>query len=38
MAAAVAVGYDSIGIEKDSQYFGIAEKSVVALSQLKIDD
>ena len=38
IAAAVAVGYNSIGVESDVQYFGIAEKAVVALSQLKIDD
>jgi site-specific DNA-methyltransferase (adenine-specific) len=38
IAAAVAVGYNSIGIESDVQYFGIAERAVVALSQLQIDD
>ena len=38
IAAAVAVGYNSIGVESDVQYFGIAERAVVALSQLQIDD
>jgi len=38
IAAAVAVGYNSIGVENDVQYFGIAERAVVALSQLQIDD
>ena len=31
IAAAEAVGYSSIGIEKDSEYFGVAMKSIPAL-------
>jgi DNA modification methylase len=33
IAAALAVGYDSIGIESDEQYFRIAERAVPALAQ-----
>ena len=34
IAAAVAVGYQSIGIELDQTYFGIAERAIPALAQL----
>jgi DNA modification methylase len=34
IAAAVAVGYDSIGIEKDPAYFRMAQKAIPALASL----
>jgi site-specific DNA-methyltransferase (adenine-specific) len=36
VAAAKAVGYRSIGIESDPAYFGIAEKAIPALAELKL--
>lgn len=36
IAAAVAVGYESIGIEQDPAYFGIAEKAIPALAKLDL--
>lgn len=35
LAAANAVGYDSIGIEKDSYYFKIATKAIPALERIR---
>ena len=36
IAAAVAVGYQSIGIEMDPAYFATAKKAIPALAQLKL--
>ncbi len=36
LAAAEAVGYESIGIEKDSKYFDLAVEAIPKLSKLKI--
>lgn len=36
LAAAEAVGYESIGIEKDAAYFGLAQEAIPALSALKV--
>lgn len=36
IAAAKAVGYESIGIEQDAAYFRVAEKAIPALAQLKL--
>lgn len=36
IAAAVAVGYESIGIEQDPAYFEIAEKAIPALAKLDL--
>lgn len=33
IAAALAVGYESIGVEKDSGYFSVAEKAIPALAR-----
>ena len=35
IAAAVAVGYDSIGIEIDREYFRIAARAIPKLAQMK---
>lgn len=35
MAAAVNVGYRSIGIEKDSAYFEVAKKAIPELARIK---
>lgn len=37
LAAAEAVRYQSIGIEKDEEYFRLAKKAIPALSKFKID-
>lgn len=37
IAAAVAVGYESIGIEMDPAYFAVAEKAIPALAKLKLN-
>jgi site-specific DNA-methyltransferase (adenine-specific) len=37
IAAAVAVGYDSIGIEQDPRYFKLAQKAIPALARLTVD-
>jgi DNA modification methylase len=37
LAAALAVGYASIGIERDRRYFQIAERSIPALARLSLD-
>ena len=34
VAAALAVGYESIGIEMDQDFFTVAEKSIIPLSEL----
>jgi hypothetical protein len=34
IAAALAVGYASIGIENDSQFFGMAEEAIPRLAAL----
>jgi len=34
IAAAEAVGYISLGIEKDSAYYSVAKKAIPALSRL----
>jgi len=36
IAAALAVGYESIGIEKDPDYFQVAQKGIPGLAQLKV--
>jgi site-specific DNA-methyltransferase (adenine-specific) len=36
VAAAKAVGYESIGIEQDAAYFRVAEQAIPALAQLKL--
>lgn len=36
LAAAEAVGYDSIGVERDPVYFELAKRSIPALSALKV--
>ncbi|MCY4368577.1 MAG: DNA methyltransferase [bacterium] len=38
LAAAEAVGYDSIGIEIDQHYVEVAASAIPALSRLKVDD
>lgn len=38
LAAANAVGYESIGTEKDPEYVKLAEKSIPLLTQLKLKD
>jgi DNA modification methylase len=38
LAAAEAVGYPSIGLEKDPHYFKMAEKAIPALASLPIDE
>ncbi len=37
IAAAVAVGYESIGIESDAEFFHLAEKAIPSLSCLIVD-
>jgi hypothetical protein len=37
LAAAEAVGYASIGLEKDPAYFKMAEKAIPALASLRAD-
>lgn len=37
LAAAEAVGYESIGIEKDKHYFDVAREAVPKLARLKVD-
>jgi site-specific DNA-methyltransferase (adenine-specific) len=37
LAAALAVGYASVGIERDRAYFRIAERAIPALARLSID-
>jgi DNA modification methylase len=37
VAAAEAIGYDSIGVEIDPQYFNIAQEAIPGLSRLKVD-
>jgi DNA modification methylase len=37
LAAATAVGYNSIGIERDLNYFTTAKKALVPLSRLRVD-
>lgn len=37
IAAARAIGYQSIGIEQDPAYFRIAQKAIPALAQLKVN-
>lgn len=36
LAAAMAVGYDSIGIERDPHYVNIARRAIIPLSQIKV--
>ena len=36
LAAAEAVGYSSIGVEKDDEYFQLATKAIPKLAQVKI--
>ena len=36
LAAAEAVGYDSVGIEKDPQYFSMAVRAIPKLAQLRL--
>jgi site-specific DNA-methyltransferase (adenine-specific) len=36
IAAAIAVGYRSIGIERDLEYFRMAEKAIPALAQIEV--
>jgi site-specific DNA-methyltransferase (adenine-specific) len=38
LAAANAVGYESIGIEKDGRYFALAQKAIPKLAALTIDE
>lgn len=37
IAAALAVGYESVGIELDPTYFAIAERSIPALARLRVN-
>ncbi|MFN8985357.1 MAG: DNA methyltransferase [Burkholderiales bacterium] len=37
LAAAEAVGYQSIGIEKDREFFNIAKDAIPSLANLKVD-
>jgi site-specific DNA-methyltransferase (adenine-specific) len=36
IAAAMALGYDSIGVEVDQQYFAMAKKAIPALAKLDV--
>lgn len=36
MAAANAVGYESIGVERDKAYFEVATKAIERLSELPV--
>jgi len=36
IAAAMVLGYESIGVEKDAEYFRIAEKAIPALARLDL--
>ena len=38
LAAAQAVGYESIGIEKDEKYFDLACSAIAKLSRLKVHE
>ncbi len=38
IAAALAVGYDSIGIEVDPTYYRVAEIAIPRLAKLSLDD
>lgn len=38
LAAAEAVGYESVGLEIDSEYFGIAREAIPALAALEVKD
>lgn len=38
IAAALSLGYDSIGIENDTEYFQLAEVAIPALARLPTDD
>lgn len=37
LAAAAAVGYQAIGIERDKQFFDLASKAIPKLAALKVD-
>jgi DNA modification methylase len=37
IAAAVAVGYNSVGVEQDPDYFSMAEKAIPTLARLSVD-
>ena len=37
LAAAEAVGYASIGVEKDAAYFDLAQKAIPKLAKLTVD-
>ena len=36
LAAAEAVGYESVGIERDQSYFDMGAKAIQALSELEV--
>ena len=38
LAAAEAVGYESLGVEKDSDYFNAAAKAIPKLAELRLKD
>jgi site-specific DNA-methyltransferase (adenine-specific) len=37
LAAAEAIGYDSVGVERDPEYIDLAKKAIPALSQFVVD-
>jgi site-specific DNA-methyltransferase (adenine-specific) len=37
LAAAEAMGYQSVGVEKDPEYFRVAQKAVPALARLNFN-
>ncbi|MEO7008701.1 MAG: hypothetical protein ABI156_06100 [Caldimonas sp.] len=38
LVAAEAVGYESIGIERDAAYFIVAKEAISRLAKLRVDD
>lgn len=38
LAAAEAVGYESVGVEKDAHYFAVAENAILRLAKLQVGD
>ncbi|MGO9059877.1 MAG: DNA methyltransferase [Candidatus Binataceae bacterium] len=38
IAAAISVGYESIGIERDPNYFSMGQKAIPALAKLHLTD
>ena len=38
IAAAIAVGYEAIGVELDPRYYALAEQAIPRLAALRVDE